>query len=274
MKINILGVKIDNLTKRQVAKEIEEYLETEKTRYIVTPYSEFIVKARDDQSFREILNSADIAVPDGMGIIWAGGILYESRLDNLGLLSKIFKIIFGGLLIMLLPKRFKSIFPEKISGADLIWNISEIAENNNKTIFLLGGWDNTPGKAAAALKSRYPNLNIVGTYAGSPEPSEEKDILEIVKKTKPDILLVAFGPVKQEKWIARNIVKMPFLKLAAGLGGTFDYLAKKRILAPTFLRERGLEWLFRLFTQPQRIGRIGKAIPKFAYLVIKEGLKK
>lgn len=273
MKINILGIKIDNLTKTQVLKEIEQYLESPKQHYIVTPYSEFIVRAQKDQEFKEILNSADLAVPDGMGIIWAGNVFYELMFRGSGFIIKILKITFSGLAMLFCPGRLKSIFPEKISGADLIWNIAEIAAGAGKTIFLLGGWDNTPGVVAAKLKNQYPDLSIVGAYAGSSDAKEEKDIIEMIGKVKPDILLVAFGPVKQEKWMAKNLSKMPFVKLAIGLGGTFDYLAQKRIRAPKFMRIRGLEWFFRLFTQPRRIGRIGKAIPKFVWLVTREKIK-
>lgn len=273
MKINILGVKIDNLTKGQVLKEIEQFLESSKQHYIVTPYSEFIVMAQKDQEFKEILNSADLAVPDGMGIIWAGNVLYELVFRGSGFTIKILKIIFSGLAMLFFPRRLKSVFPEKISGADLIWNIAEIAAGTGKTIFLLGGWDNTPGVVAAKLKNQYPNLSIVGTYAGSPDVQEEKNIIEMVSRVKPDILLVAFGPVRQEKWMAKNLAKMSFVKLAIGLGGTFDYLAQKRIRAPKFMRARGLEWFFRLFTQPRRIGRIRKAIPKFVWLVTREKIK-
>lgn len=291
MKINILGIGIDNLARRDVLKEVEHFLQSEKSHHIVTPYSEFIVTAQKDAEFKNFINSADIAVPDGMGILWAGEVLYGSKKYSNGsefkegisisltfrklsvFFSSLLNIFLQTLHIVFFPKRFRNIFPEKISGVDLIWNIAEIAHSTNKSIFLLGGWDNTPGIVAAKLKERYPDLEIVGTYAGSPGLEEEEKIIQIIRDKKPDVLLVAFGPVRQEKWIAKNLSRLPFLKLAIGLGGTFDYLAGKRTLAPRFLRERGLEWLFRLFTQPWRIGRIGKGIPIFVWLVIREKLR-
>lgn len=286
MKVDILGVKIDALTKKQVLKEIELFLRSQQSHYIVTPYSEFIIRARKDSEFKEILNSADIAAPDGMGILWAGTLLYEnyfSKAQRGGIPRRIIitylivmlRVLRVSLLGLFFPKRFQSVFPEKVSGVDLVWNITAIAEDSQKSIFLLGGWNNTPGTVAAILKDKYPEIKIVGTYDGTVELEEENNnILAIINNAKPDILLVALGPICQEKWIAKNLSELPGVKVIVGLGGTFDYLAHKRILAPNFLRKRGLEWLFRLFTQPWRIGRIGKAIPMFAWLVIREKLKR
>lgn len=285
MKVNILGVKIDALTKKQVLKEIELFLRSQQSHYIVTPYSEFIIRARKDSEFKEILNSADIAVPDGMGILWAGALLYENYFSKaqgkraltkikiyLAMLLHVLRVSFLGLFF---PTRFQSIFPEKVSGVDLIWDIASITEDLQKSVFLLGGWNNTPGTVAAILKDKYPKLKIAGTYDGTAElEKENNNILAIINNAKPDILLVALGPISQEKWIAKNLSELPCVRVVIGLGGTFDYLARKRILAPNFLRKRGLEWLFRLFTQPWRIGRIGKAIPMFVWLVIREKLKR
>lgn len=281
MKVDILGVKIDALTKKQVLKEIELFLNSECSHYIVTPYSEFIIKAQKDSEFKEILNSADIAIPDGMGILWAGKLLYEKAFlgeRKKGILEKIklyFRVILQvvrvSFLILFSPKRLGGIFPEKISGVDLIWNITAIAEDFQKSIFLLGGWNNTPGTAAAVLKDKYPKVKIAGTYDGTTDLEEENNkVIDVINNVNPDILLVALGPIRQEKWIVKNLSVLPSVKVVIGLGGTFDYLAHKRILAPSFLRQRGLEWLFRLFTQPWRIGRIGKAIPILMWLVIRE----
>lgn len=284
MKINILGVKIDNITKKEVLRQIEHFLESQQPHYIVTPYSEFIVRAQKDLEFRKIINNADIAISDGSGIMWAGNFLIPRDTHNNTMLRRtvlkrisyflktIWQLFSSLFLLILFPNKFKSVFPEKNSGVDLVWDIAELAQDLRQPIFLLGGWGDTPGTVAATLKSRFPLLHIVGTYSGNPETEKEK-IISMVKEAGPSVLLVAFGPVKQEKWIAENLRKIPSLKLAIGLGGTFDYLAGKRILAPNFIRVRGLEWLFRLFTQPWRIGRIGKTMPKFVWLIFKEKLK-
>lgn len=272
MKVDILGVKIDDLKKEHVLEKIGHFLNSDKQHYIVTPYSEFIVRAQKNIEFKSILNLADLSVPDGTGILWAGKVLSTKEESVLKILRE---LVYIGLLIIFSPKRFKkeTVFSEKISGVDLIWDIARIGEELDKPVFLLGGWGGTPGKVAVELKVKYPDLNIVGAYAGSPDVSEEPDIIKMINKARPSILLVAFGPERQEKWIASNLIKLPSVKLTIGLGGTFDYLTKKRRLAPKWMRKRGLEWLFRLFTQPWRIGRMIKAVPVFAWLVFAEKLK-
>lgn len=273
MKIDIAGVKIDSLTKTQFVDKVAGFLESNSPHYIVTPYSEFIVRAQHDTEFKNILNSADVAVADGMGVVLAGRILKTGRK---GILKSVGEVVLAGCAALFFPARFKSAYTdlEKISGVDLVWDIARIADKSGKSVFLLGGWGKTPGAVAARLKNLFPKLKVVGTYTGTSEAKEEGEIVDIINKAKPDVLLVAFGPVKQEKWIARNLEKTSSVKLAIGLGGTFDYIAGKKTLAPRIMRERGLEWLFRLFSQPWRIGRMINAVPRFLLVIIKNKIKK
>ncbi|MBI4050064.1 MAG: WecB/TagA/CpsF family glycosyltransferase [Candidatus Doudnabacteria bacterium] len=248
MKIDVLGVKIDDLTREQVVHRLKNLLVLPKPVFIVTPYSESIVAAQRDAEFRNILNSADLSLPDGMGVVWAANFLGAK-------------------------------LPEKISGSDFVWDLAEIAADYNFSIYLLGGYGDTPKLAAAKLKSKFPNLKIAGTSnapglsfprrresipldAGS--KSGMTDIINEIDNSRADFLLVALGPVRQEKWIAENLPDLR-VKLAIGLGGTFDYLAGKRPPAPRILRVTGLEWLWRLLTQPWRVIRIFKGVLGLIY---------
>lgn len=230
MKVDILGVKIDDLTREQAVHRLKNLLVLPKPVFIVTPYSESVVHAQKDVEFRTILNSADLSLPDGMGVVWAANFLGEK-------------------------------IPEKISGSDFVWDLAEIASDHNFSIFLMGGFDDTPALAAAKLKNKYPNLKIAGM-------SNEIITPEHINNLKTDFLLVALGPIRQEKWIAANLPNLK-IKLAIGLGGTFDYLARKRAAAPHFLRQAGLEWLWRLLTQPWRIGRIFKGVFGLIFYTLK-----
>src|SRR3989344_1825597 len=151
MKVDVLGVKIDAISKGEVLAAIENNLNHGKSTFIVTPYSESIVAAQNDREFRNVLNSADIALPDGVGILWAAHYL---KFHNL--LSSLFSIIFN-------PKSIRDPIPEKISGSLFVWDLAELAAKNNYSIFLLGGYGDTAQLAAASLKSKFPNLKIAET---------------------------------------------------------------------------------------------------------------
>jgi N-acetylglucosaminyldiphosphoundecaprenol N-acetyl-beta-D-mannosaminyltransferase len=116
------------------------------------------------------------------------------------------------------------------------------------------------------LSSKYPNLQIVGTYSGSPAVEEEDEIVALVKQAGPDILFVAYGAPQQDKWIARNLEKLG-VPLAMGVGGTLDFIAGVAVRAPRWVQRLGLEWLHRLCREPWRWRRM-LALPRFVWLVI------
>jgi len=237
MKINILGVQIDNLTKSEVLKKVEEFLTNGRQHYIVTPNPEIVMAARKDKEFLEILNQADLAVPDGFGLILASRYL-------------------------------KRPLPERITGVDLMLNICKIAEQKNCSIYLVSAEKGLakPQETAEALNKRFPKLKIIGTTL-SKEESADRLIIEI-NSTRPDILFAALGAGKQEKFIASNLDKIPSVKIATGVGGAFDFIAGKVKRAPRLMQKIGLEWLWRLFMQPWRWKRILTATIKFSWVVI------
>lgn len=238
MKINILGVQIDNLTKSEVLKKVEEFLTNGRQHYIVTPNPEIVMAARKDKEFLEILNQADLAVPDGFGLILASRYL-------------------------------KRPLPERITGVDLMLNICKIAEQKNCSIYLVAAEKGLakPQETAEALNKRFPKLKIIGAPL-SKEESADRLIIEI-NSTRPDILFAALGAGKQEKFIASNLDKIPSVKIATGVGGAFDFIAGKVKRAPRLMQKIGLEWLWRLFMQPWRWKRILTATIKFGWVVIK-----
>lgn len=254
MKIDVLGVRIDSFTKEELLHKLRNLLVLNKPVFIVTPYSEMIVAAQRDQEFRNILNSADFALPDGIGILWAAYYLHAKS----NLISSLLSIIFK-------PESIRDPIPEKISGAEFIWDLAELASQKNYSIFLLGGFGDTPNLAAEALKSKYPDLKIAGTASpvnheiASLSLAMTQNLINQINSSHTDFLFVALGPGNQEKWIYRNLPNLR-VKLAIGLGGTFDYLAEKRPYRPQNWARRGLEWLWRFLTQPWRILRILRGV--------------
>jgi N-acetylglucosaminyldiphosphoundecaprenol N-acetyl-beta-D-mannosaminyltransferase len=206
-----------------------------------------------------VFNSADIAIADGIGILWAERFLslpltFKSYFGKI--IQAVWQIIYSGVGVLFNPKSIYQVLPEKITGADIIWDIARLASEKNYSIYLLGGFGDTPKLCAEVLQRNYPNLRIVGTSNNN--PGQEQDIFNDLNNTNPDILLVAFGPVRQEQWIKQHYDQLP-TKLVIGLGGTFDYVAGTKWSPPRFIRQIGLEWLYRLITQPYRAGRIKNA---------------
>lgn len=253
-ELEILGVKIDNLSYAEIIKKIQDFLDSNKNNYLVTINPEFIIEASYDQKFKNILNDADLKIVDGFGLVLAS---------------------------WLKGKNIK----KRLAGSDMILEICRIAEQNNCAVFLLGGLGITAQLAGDNLKKQFPKLNIVGAEEGvlitddlkSITDNQNNNNVNLIKRinlVKPSIIFVAFGAPKQEKWIKENLAKMPSTRLALGVGGTFDYLAGKTPRAPHFMRNLGLEWLFRLILQPWRLKRIFRAVFVFLWLVLKKDLLK
>ncbi|MBX4204590.1 MAG: WecB/TagA/CpsF family glycosyltransferase [Candidatus Doudnabacteria bacterium] len=236
MKIDIAKVLVDNLTKEETIRRLDEYIQTGKPHYVVTTYSEFVVFANRDQRYLEVLNKADLSIPDGIGVVWAGNFLSGKKL-----------------------------IPEKVSGSRLIWDVTRLAADKNYSIALVGGENSVAAQAANKLRAAYPNLKVNLSLSDN---TFDEQLVRQIANSNSDILCIAYAPPKQEIWIAKNLSKLN-VKVAIGLGGTFDYLAGKRKYAPDWMVGLGLEWLFRLITQPWRIKRMWNAIVVFSFIILK-----
>ncbi len=235
----ILNVKIHAVTHAQTLKLIEQFIACRQPHQVVTVNPEFVVAAQTDQEFRYIVNQADLALPDGIGLLKAARFLRTTPL------------------------------PERVPGSDLVIRLAELSHQKGYRIYFLGAWAGVAEKAIAKLKESYPNMQVAGYYAGSPTMSENEVIIQRILPTHPDILLVAYGAPKQDKWIARNLERLQ-VSVCIGVGGSFDFIAGTAKRAPRWLQHMGLEWLHRLVMQPWRWRRIWNAVPRFSWLVLKE----
>lgn len=244
--MKILGINISQLTKQEAIKQAQLFLSSGYGHTIFTPNPEMLVKAQADSYFSEVLNRGDINVCDGFGIKIAA--------------------------------RLKGQSVERLTGVDFMVELCRIAEESGRSIFLLGsGSADIVQKTKINLQAQFPQLKIVGTHPGigiAEIPAlqfnnlQNERMLAEINQANPDILFVAFGMGKQEKWIVENISKLPNVHIAMGVGGSFDYISGKVPRAPRLLRKIGLEWVYRLFKQPQRIRRILNATVKFGWLVL------
>lgn len=287
-KINILGVNISKVTKNQAASEAEKFLLSGGQHVIVTPNPEFLMAARKDSEFKKILNEADLAIPDGIGLLWAATVKnFRFQISDFRFFRKV-KIwmqgVWMGLMLLIYPKSSQRVLPERVTGVDLIWEIARIAEQKKCSMYLVGGQKDVAMATALKLKQRFTNLKIAGAEIGimnyelritnSKKYNQENEGLILrINKARPDILLVAFGQVKQEKWIYRNLKQLPSVKLAMGVGGAFDFIIGRARRAPKLLQKLGLEWFWRLIFQPWRFNRILTATFRFSRAVINDIIK-
>jgi N-acetylglucosaminyldiphosphoundecaprenol N-acetyl-beta-D-mannosaminyltransferase len=238
-RIQILGLPVDRIGYEHWLDLIGKWVrEGKRIHHVCTTNPEFMMVAQRDINFANILRRADLCIPDGVGLLWAARIL-------------------------------KTPLIERVTGSDGTIRIAEAAAKHGWKLFFLGAAEGIAEAAAHILMERYPALQVVGVYAGSPAPEDEDAIVEIVNATNADILLVAYGAPEQDKWIARNTPRLK-VKMAMGVGGAFDFIAGKIPRAPAWMQRAGLEWAYRLYKQPWRIFRMMR-LPQFVFAVILRG---
>lgn len=228
--VKIFGVKFDQLTFDEAYAKFVQYMADDTTQSIFTPNSEIVMKADEDSEFKAVLNSGDLVIPDGIGVILA------SKINGLGL-------------------------TERVPGIEMMGRILEYCNLAGKSIYLFGGKPGVAEIAAENIQKSFPNLKVVGYRDGYFEAKESPKILDAINEVKPDVLFVALGAPKQELWIHKN-QKLLNTKVAMGVGGALDVYAGVVKRAPAVFRKIGLEWFYRLMIQPSRIGRM-MVLPKF-----------
>ena len=229
-KVDILGVKVDSLTMAEAVKAVEGYVAAKKNVLIATANAEMIMRATHDAELKNILNNAALVVPDGAGTVWAAHHLGHAM-------------------------------PERVAGYDLA---QELMKKKHR-FFFFGSAPGIAEKAKEKAQKLYPGIEIVGTRNGFFTASDEVQIIKEIKAAKPDILLVALGVPKQEKWLAKHLKELQ-VPVAIGVGGTLDVMAGAVKRAPLWMQKAKLEWLFRGLLQPKRAGRL-LALPKFVLRV-------
>ncbi len=238
-RTTVLGVPVDAITYTQWMKQIHEWVRyTTHPHHVCTVNPEFIMVAQEDSIFLNVLKRADICVPDGVGLLWA-------------------------------TRHLGYPVPERVTGSDGVPMIAQYAAKYGWKLFFLGAGAGVAQKAADILQEQYSELQIVGVYAGSPAGYEEEGIVSMVNHSEADILFVAYGAPEQDKWIARNLVRLN-VKMAMGVGGSFDFIAGVVPRAPQWMQSAGLEWLYRLIRQPWRFKRMLR-LPRFVLAVLRRG---
>ncbi len=238
--VAILGLAVDALTYEAWLAQITAWLDGPPgpARQICTVNPEFMMVAQQDFRFRQVLARADLCLADGVGLLIAARMLGQR-------------------------------LPARVTGSDGVPKLADLAAERGWSLYLLGAAEGIAAQAAEVLQRDNPGLRIVGTFSGSPAAADEDALVARVNASGADVLLVAYGAPKQDLWIARNLPRLQ-VKMAMGVGGTFDFIAGVVPRAPMWMRRAGLEWLFRLYLEPRRITRQMR-LPRFIWAVLRHG---
>ena len=240
-RTKILNIPVDMVDRQEAMEIFRELMKTEECSMIVTPNSEIIVNATKDPKLKNIIEHADLIIPDGIGLVYA---------------SK----------IMGIPLQ------ERVTGIDFLDAILAYLEETGQSIYFLGskpGDDNVQAiaeLAAEKMKEKYKNLKIAGTHHGYFKEPDEEEIVKAINDSGADFLCAALGSPKQEKFIFQHKNQLKITG-AIGVGGSLDVWAGTLKRAPEFYRNHGLEWLYRLIQQPSRYKRMA-ALPLFMIKVV------
>ena len=246
-KVDILGVKINKITMKESCNKIFSFIEDNSKAVVVTPNAEMIMKARENDELANILNNADLSLPDGAGVLMA------SRLFNLDI-------------------------KERVSGFDILTELLSYSDYKNEySVYFLGGrpgiaekmvkrLKENPKKTLPANKNLSSKLKISGFHHGYLDQELKKKVIDEINDKEPDILFVGMGVPLQEKFLEENLAKLN-IKVGITVGGSFDVLAGELNRAPGWMQKIGLEWFYRLLQEPQRFKRI-MVLPHFVLIVL------
>ncbi len=233
----VLGVRVDCLDMQGTLDRIQELAGAGGHHLVATVNPEFIMRARRDSEFARVLESADLCLADGTGVVWAA-------------------------------RRQGCSISGSVTGTDLIPPLAALSARRGLRLFLLGAAPGVAAELAGQLRTTHPQLEVA-SHAGSPDPSSDDETLTLIRAHRTQVLLVAFGAPKQELWIDRLKDRLGPV-VGIGVGGAFDYLTGRVRRAPVWMRRSGLEWLYRLVRQPWRLRRMA-VLPVYAIKVLSAG---
>lgn len=242
-RVNILGVKVHAINMEQALAQIQTWIENRESHYVCVTPAHSVMDAYRDSELRKIMNLGGLVTPDGMSIVWL------LKLSGHAHVSRVY-------------------------GPDLTLAVIERGLTYGWKHFFYGGAPETPALLAEKLKEKFPKFLVSGSY--SPPfrdltPVEEGEIARIINQASPDILWVGISSPKQERWMAKFIDKLN-VPVLIGVGAAFDFLSGRKAQAPLWMQRNGLEWFFRLITEPHRLWKRYAQLPWFVLLVFAQKL--
>lgn len=246
--LEIFGVKIDELTDGELENRLREWLNGNRSRVIVTPNAEMILAAHEDEKFKQILNQADLALPDTVSLRFAASAYGHKNL----------------------PRH---------TGVDTLILLARLSRELGKKFVLYGGDPGSAQKTADIWREKFPGLDVMAIYPGEFDcvgstSQFGNEYIERLAAYKPEVLAVALGHGKQELFIEQAIQRIPSIRVAIGIGGALEMHAGVLPRAPLRMQQTGFEWLWRLWLEPSRAKRIYDATMRFPVLVIRDTLER
>jgi len=250
MTHHLLGVRIDDVSASELETELESWLQDQEGGHtIVTPNAEFLLEARKNIAFMDLLNHSDLAVADSVSLQYAAAALSEFRLTN------------------------------RLPGVDLLEKLCELASRRDVSILLLGGAPSSAEASAQKFRQRFESLDIAAIDPGFVSWQGNALVVsdELIRQLNafaPSIIAVALGQHKQEQFMAQIRAACPSVKIWIGVGGAFEMISGQKKRAPRWLSNVGLEWLWRLLIEPRRWRRIFNATIVFPLVVAHETFRR
>lgn len=244
-RVNILGVGVSAVNMKMALEKIEGWIERREPNYVLAVPAHCIVECLRDERLRQIHNRAGMVTPDGMPIAWICRFMGYRHVD-------------------------------RVYGPDLMLAVCERSVSRGYRHFLYGGWPpNVVEKLAARLKEHFPGIQIAGTYAPPFRPltqDEDAMIVEKINAARPDIVWIGLGAAKEEFFAASHVEKV-VAPVLIGVGAAFDFHAGVKPQAPRWMMRAGLEWFFRMLTEPRRLGpRYLRDNPVFVWHILRQAL--
>jgi N-acetylglucosaminyldiphosphoundecaprenol N-acetyl-beta-D-mannosaminyltransferase len=224
--VNVLGVGISAINMEMALQTIQGWVKQQDSNYVCVTGVHGVMECQKDEALRQIHNRGGMVTPDGMPLVWL------SRLQGFDHVRRVY-------------------------GPDLMLALCKLSASSSYRHYFYGGAEGVPEQLASTLQSRFPGLVIAGTYSPpyrSLTPEEDRQIVQMLREARADVIWVGLGTPKQERWMASHSGKIPG-SVMIGVGAAFDFHTGQKRQAPEWMRRSGLEWLFRLITEPRRLWR-------------------
>jgi N-acetylglucosaminyldiphosphoundecaprenol N-acetyl-beta-D-mannosaminyltransferase len=236
-RLKIFNIWVDLCTRKDSIQLVDEFIKSgHRPRSIFAANPEKNYQIKKDPLLYNVFRSADLLIPDGMGIVLAARLLYGIKLI-------------------------------RIPGIELMEDICELAAQEGHGVFIYGAKEEVNEIAVDILERRYPGLKVAGRFNGYVKEEDMSDLVNYINESRAEILFLALGSPRQEKWFARYKHSLKHIKVCQGIGGTLDVITGNVKRAPVSWQKYGLEWLYRLFCEPRRLKR-QKVLPVFAIEVL------
>jgi N-acetylglucosaminyldiphosphoundecaprenol N-acetyl-beta-D-mannosaminyltransferase len=241
-RVDVLGVRVSAVTMDQTLEVLDHWITTGQQRYVCVTGVHGVMESRRDETLRQIHNGAGLVTPDGMPLVWWSQATGQRH-------------------------------TERVYGPDLLLSCCQRSITTGYRHFFYGGGDGVAERLVQRLTRRFPGLEVAGTYTPPFRPlthQEDEDVVNRINDAAPDIVWVGLSTPKQEYWMAQHVGRLQ-APVLVGIGAAFDFHAGLKRQAPRWMQRSGLEWLFRLSTEPRRLGkRYLVNNPAFVWLALQE----